>query len=58
MLLDDLMIALGYPDHHARYERLKAARQRAVAIDKWSDSGFHRTEINDFQVPPRRGKLP
>ena len=53
MRLNGLMIALGHSERHARCERPRAVRQRAVANDNMSGAEFHLTETNDPQVPLR-----
>ena len=47
MRLNGLMIALGHSERHARCERPRAVRQRAVANDNMSGAEFHLTETND-----------
>jgi len=53
MLPNGLIDALGHSERHARYERPRTVRQRAVAIDNMSGFEFYLTETNDPQVPLR-----
>ena len=53
MLPNGLIDALGHSERHARYERPRTVRRRAVAIDNMSGVEFYLTETNDPQVPLR-----